>query len=316
MGVNGVVALLIALALPAFSLCAVAAADADRVSSDGSTRAAGSGLVGLGDPAAPPNHGIDPPLPQLEEASASGGGIFDAPKRDPYCVGQAGAPQLRIVYAAIPGGDPVRSATKKIRGAVRHMNGMIHRAGKRSSGGRVSADLRIACNRHGRPEVTTIGASRNLTFSSLVSLSRSLELIRLNTKYLIFYGEDTANGCGVAQLQTDDSAGPSNLSNNVLPMYGMVWRRCWDGGAPLHETAHLMGAVQSSAPRSTSLGHCNDGLDILCYNDGGLRASQRKVCRGYQLDCRYNDFFDAAPRGYLASHWNLAMPMNRYLRFR
>jgi hypothetical protein len=312
MGVKRVPALIVALALPAVALCAVTGATADPGPPSGSTQT----LAAVGDPAAPPNHGVDPLLPQLETASVDGGGIFEARKRDPHCVGRAGAPQLRIVYAAIPGGDSVKSATRQIRSAVRHMNGMIRRAARKSSGGRVSADLRVACDGRGRPAVITIGASRNLTFASLVSLARSLELLRLSTKYLIFYGENTANGCGVAQLQPDDRAVSGNLSNNLLPMYGMVWHRCWDGGAPLHETAHLMGAVQDSAPHSTSLGHCNDGLDILCYDDGGLRARQHKVCRGYQLDCRYNDFFDARPKGYLASHWNMASRLNRYLQFR
>ena len=316
MGVEKIPALRVALVLPAMALCLATAAyghEPSRSASPAANRLALTGLS-LGDGTELQTHGLDPIVPPL--AAGGNSGIFDAPGRDPFCVGSAGEPQLRIVYAAIPGGDPVKSSKRKIRAAVRHMNGMIRKSARRSSGGRVTADLRVACDRRHRTAVTTIGASRNLTFASLVSLVRVLELLRLNTKYLIFYGETAANGCGVAQLMPDDRAVASNLSNNLLPMYGMVWRRCWDGGAPLHETAHLMGAVQGSAPHSTGLGHCYDGLDILCYDDGGLRARQRKVCKAYRFDCGYNDFFDAAPKGYLATHWNLASPLNRYLRLR
>ena len=257
-------------------------------------------------------HGMDPVVRPLSR----GLGILDAPKRDPVCASSALEPQLRIVYAALPGTtDPARDL-RVIRRAVRRMDGIIRKAGRKYSKRRDKIDLRVACDSAGRIGVIQIGASKRLDFNGIVSLLRILNLIQLNSKFLIFYGDRGASGCGIGQVWPDDRLAANNAHNNLLPMYATVWRQCWDGIAPLHELSHMMGAVQLSAPHATGKWHCYDGFDVMCYDDLGLNPPGRGPCRAWQYDCGHDDFFDPRPRGYLAGHWNLASRLNRYLVFR
>jgi hypothetical protein len=83
----------------------------------------------------------------------------------------------------------------------------------------------------------------------------------------------------------------------------------------LHEALHTLGAVQPGAPHATSGGHCWDGGDVMCYNDGtsGSGNFSYDFCGQvggeiYQpLDCHKDDYFSPAPPAgsYLASHWNV-----------
>ena len=257
-------------------------------------------------------HGLDP----IAKPLRGGMGIVDAPKRRPVCATSAVEPQLRIVYAALPGTTEPARDLRTIRGAVRRMNGIVRAAGRRYSNGRERIDLRVACTGSKRIAVTRIGASGSLDFNGIVSLLRILSLAQVNTKFLIFYGDRAPTGCGIGQIWPDDRAVASNAHNNASPMYALVWRRCWDGTAPLHELSHMLGAVQLSAPHTTGKWHCSDGLDVMCYDDLGITATQRGVCSAWQYDCRHNDYFDPTPKGYLASHWNVASKLNSYLVFR
>jgi hypothetical protein len=90
----------------------------------------------------------------------------------------------------------------------------------------------------------------------------------------------------------------------------------------LHELSHNLGAVQLSAPHSSGAGHCNDGYDLMCYEDGGpgtlfvdpncdgfLSAPSDPYGSTLQAwDCNKDDYFNPspAPGSYLDTHWNLA----------
>jgi hypothetical protein len=86
----------------------------------------------------------------------------------------------------------------------------------------------------------------------------------------------------------------------------------------LHEITHTLGAVFGSAPHSTGNGHCTDGSDVMCYDDGGPNAGgySSAVCpalTGAQAgmtqtyDCGRDDYFNPSPDAgsYLATHWNV-----------
>ncbi|GMA87322.1 hypothetical protein GCM10025868_25720 [Angustibacter aerolatus] len=79
---------------------------------------------------------------------------------------------------------------------------------------------------------------------------------------------------------------------------------------PAHELMHNLGAVQASAPHSTTEGHCTDEYDVMCYVDGGLNprtgntATTTTVCKGTAanpraddalFDCRHDDYFNLFP---------------------
>lgn len=257
-------------------------------------------------------HGVDPPVAPLEVGAEAS--LLRSRSRRPRCA-RPGEPQLRVVYAESDK-NPVRKAKRRIRTVVKRMNGMISAAGRRASKGRERIDLRVACSKKGRIAVAQMRADEGLDFAGLVITARRMGFHAENSKYMIFYGGSDDDSCGIGQLMPDDRPGVENANNNTHPMYASVWRQCWSGGAPLHEVTHMMGGVQSSAPSSTGAAHCNDGLDVMCYADGGPRSQQRRVCRDVRYDCNGNDYFDPTPRGYLANHWNVGHPMNLYLEFR
>jgi hypothetical protein len=73
----------------------------------------------------------------------------------------------------------------------------------------------------------------------------------------------------------------------------------------LHELLHTMGAVQDDVPTSSGAGHCNDGIDVMCYDDGGARsdyvdtacpaATAPVTPEDEQLDCNADTYFHPAP---------------------
>jgi hypothetical protein len=126
------------------------------------------------------------------------------------------------------------------------------------------------------------------------------------------YGGD--NIAGIAEMYNDTRKAAYNY-NNVYPLWAMVWG---DGGASfssshrttlLHEISHTLGAVQTNAPHATNYGHCSEQADVMCYNDGGLKAGQSMVtnCPTTQYDCNADDYFNPAPAAgsYLATYWNV-----------
>jgi hypothetical protein len=129
---------------------------------------------------------------------------------------------------------------------------------------------------------------------------------------------------GQSTIEQDDSASGANLINGSYE-YSINYGFAGSGsGAQVfaHENGHAMGAVQLSAPHSTGRWHCTDGLDVMCYNDGGPNGSQyaSTTCGAAPngtlfFDCGFNDYFNPGPAAgsYLDTHWNLASPNNHWV---
>jgi hypothetical protein len=98
----------------------------------------------------------------------------------------------------------------------------------------------------------------------------------------------------------------------------------WQPTMVLHEMSHNMGAVQWSAPHTSSpssspsytYSHCWDGYDVMCYRDGPSMAREyvttecAQVGSGWMyqpFDCHQDDYFNPLPASgsYLATHWNI-----------
>lgn len=140
---------------------------------------------------------------------------------------------------------------------------------------------------------------------------------RPDRKYLVWM--DSTVLCGIANFFLDDRPEQTNANNGVPQARGSVARvdsGCWGLGSrgqsvEAHELIHTLGAVMPSAPNSTSLGHCTDDSDRMCYEDGSPLIRVRTVCPSADealLDCGNDDYFHTAPPSgsYLASHWNTA----------
>ncbi len=146
-------------------------------------------------------------------------------------------------------------------------------------------------------------------------------------KGLIFTDDPSSPGnlCGIAEWQVDESTSASN-KNNSGAMLARVFKDCWapTGAIDLaaevgaHELSHTLGAVGNTAPNSSyrtgGQAHCTDGIDLMCYDDGG--GTPRAVCDDVfppMLDCNKDDYFNPNPPSgsYLATHWNTAS--NKFL---
>ena len=140
----------------------------------------------------------------------------------------------------------------------------------------------------------------------------------------LIFTDDGESGCsgiaGIAEWQDDESTSSSNLSNRG-GMMARVFGWCWSpvgyidvsSEVGAHELSHTLGAVGDTAPHSSARtggrSHCTDGIDLMCYNDGG--GEPHLVCADAYpptLDCNKDDYFNPNPPAgsYLATHWNPA----------
>lgn len=114
--------------------------------------------------------------------------------------------------------------------------------------------------------------------------------------------------------------------------YGTAGPDAPQAASLLHELSHTMGAVQDEVPTSSGAGHCTDGLDVMCYDDDGSRASGyvETACPGttapgattppptdLRFDCNGDTYFHPAPPlgNPLAgsSVWQLGLTANETL---
>lgn len=94
--------------------------------------------------------------------------------------------------------------------------------------------------------------------------------------------------------------------------FGFVW-------VDAHELVHALGAVAPGAPHASGNGHCWDGRDLMCYDDGGVAWRKAVVCNRpedrYRLDCGDDDYFAVQPRrgSWLARNPGANVANSRFL---
>lgn len=238
------------------------------------------------------------------------------------CVTTVVQHSLRVLYVR-PFDKPDQSAAKipQIRALVEQANGLLR--AEAAAYGEI-ADLRVYCDASGAISVNAVPlptASASDSFSTIVGDLRKIGYNGNTQKYWVFYDDTVACACaGQANLFADDRLVLDNKNNgppggSMTTTFGISYG-VLDAGVAFHEILHTMGAVQRSAPHSTSANHCTDGLDVLCYADGG--AYDPGVCTDRtHLDCNGDDYFhpNAPPGSYLGTRWNLGSHLVRFMRF-
>jgi len=212
------------------------------------------------------------------------------------------APVREVILQAVAGADWLIAQGAKATGGVRHVR--WHTPG---------------CQLAIKPVRVPAGP---VTLSSVVdALANGGHLNRVGPadKVLVVLRTRSQGsfGCaGYGSLSYDDRPGPDNTNNTTrgfafVHCFGEVSRFSWTPTETLaHELLHTLGAVNTSAPNTTTYGHCTDESDVMCYVDGpGVRM--RNVCKvtiPQQVDCRKDDYFHTSPRAgsYLDTHWNVA----------
>lgn len=253
-------------------------------------------------------HGPDP----VPAAGEVGFGP-DAEQRPPLC---AHAPHIHVLYG-FPSGAPALTAEghESIRAAVRRMNAVLQADAMET--GEVAASYRVKCDLAGEIEIGTFqgpatGGVYATDYDAIVEAARGAGFTQEKTNHLIFYDAPSTSACGVANMAEDDRLSADN-ENLPGPNYGVVFQGCWDGRTPMHENGHNMGAVQRLAPMSDLLGHCLEGLDVMCYTSEIVTLCTDRV----HFDCGHDTYFHAKPPegSWLATHWNIGSRLNHYLAF-
>lgn len=148
----------------------------------------------------------------------------------------------------------------------------------------------------------------------------------------VLYRRSTLLGQGVRSSDPLVSQTARNVSNNPPRSTLSVQYGTSSDGIPdpplatsmLHELTHAMGAVQDEVPTATDAGHCTDGLDVMCYDDGGPRGTYDPTrCpdpdppadpADERYDCNGDTYFHPAPPSgsplARPAVWQLGLPAN------
>lgn len=249
--------------------------------------------------------------------------------------------------------------TPELREWFKSADGIVSEEAKRFN---VKADFKVACDKGEASVVEAVlpntsdyylrsSDTRGVLTADLTSLGYN----KKNEKYIVYY-DGRASGCRIGGAEapcvsqqsekgSDDRLTSDNVYNSgpdfaflyavddaVIQQY---FGTSYEMLAPiliLHEYAHTLGAVQSSAPHATKKEllskqkHCTDaqtigkgGTDVMCKSDGEGEVFGN-ACPGlfpFRFDCNNDDYFNPKPEAgsYLATHWNLGSPLNRFIRF-
>ncbi len=274
-------------------------------------------------------HGLDaPPTGASAFAPTSQTAVNGASASDVSCVG-ADAPQYVLVYAR-PGNVASRYTTiaPLLRTEIYKLSAFID-SESRSIDPSAGRRLPVRCEA-GAPVVldATLPAlsSGTANFGAIVDalVAQGYEYNGDKTgkqRYIIYYDAPSPSGAaGTGHVFTTDASAGATNQNNKGGLYAVEYRFDQGGGVPhwevlIHEVLHTMGGVVQAAPHSTSAGHCTDGQDVMCYDDGSGSGYTSGACATKVLDCNRDDYFNPAPAAgsFLATSWNAAATYNSWL---
>jgi pre-peptidase len=237
------------------------------------------------------------------------------PERAPACA----TDYYQHVLYARPAAASDRYATVKaqIQASMRRVNAVLNEASLAS--GNTTGDYKVLCDGSGQIAVGQFTNAASSSLTDIINAATAAGFNKPNVNYSIFYdGSGPSGTCGIGTLYWDERL-TSNNYNNLGGGFATSYAGCWEM-IPMHENGHNMGAVQFYAPNGTGSGaHCQDEQDVMCYADGGSRFTGliQRCTDEVKFDCGYDDYFDSAPETgeYLANHWNLGSPLNRFIKF-
>jgi hypothetical protein len=275
---------------------------------------------------APPGHDVRRRRPLSELAAASGAegtaaAKGDAPSAPCFGDGVSGN-RVQAVYAyPADGADDYGSVRPLIRQWAAIVDQVYNDSAAETGGIR---HVRFVTDADCQVDVVKVPLSSEgvASFGGTANDLAAQGHNRADRKYLVWV--DAYVLCGMAEIRSDDRGTADNVHNGYFPMMARVDRGCWgfpERSVEAHELAHTLGAVQPGAPNATSIGHCVDESDLMCYDDDGVVDGTVETPSGPRplvshcsasherlFDCKHDDYFhtDPPPSSYLAKHWNIA----------
>lgn len=287
--------------------------------------------------------------PDAKAGSRGGARVVGAfgDQRDPVCA----TDNYQHLLYAYPAGGTNASATAipAIRTVFKQLNNFLYETSLATSGSTIGSDYKVKCNANNEIQVDTFTVpAGQVGFQQVASAAASAGFSDQAVDYSIFFDSPASQSCGVGSFYGDERLIANNLNNNPTGVgsgyavtYGGPSRfgtnnDCWQTTTPMHENGHNQGAVQGvdpaspnnpdgsamvGSPNNTGDGsHCTDGLDVMCYADGGSNESCGDflcsgTCTVEEWDCGNDDYFDALPESgeYLETHWNIGSDLNRFI---
>ena len=267
-------------------------------------------------------------------ATINRGSLEGLPARDWPCLGTGtdGA-RVRLIYV-YTSGKTNRLPDKRAGFAAiaRRTNNIMYASGLESGNAHQirfatsSGDPGCGINISAEPISATVMNKNPLdAYYDIQTILKGRGYNDVNRKYLIWV--DTYAAIGLGGTLPDTNPSQANINNTQSgtfttphgstlswnsPVFAMVWNGAWNYGEP-HELMHSLGAVQDTAPYTTSEFHCRDNRDIMCYNDGGDTANPQiapclRDIDWWRYDCRHDTYYSGAnpTSGWLSNHWNTA----------
>lgn len=265
-------------------------------------------------------HGPDPVCAECEEPLLAQGSTT------PHCVSGASTEyNVVVIYArAFDDLDRYGSMAGTIRNLVGSANAMVDDAAI-ATGDRLA--IRVKCT-GGIVDVANevLPTSRaSATYATVIDDLENKGYTNGRKKHWVYYDDASACGCaGIGHRYVDESDSVSNLNNgNGQAMFAISFDSA-STRTMLHELGHNLGAVQNGAPRTSGAGHCTDGRDTMCYDDGGPNSgacqpdfSCSGVCAVEVFDCNKDTYCHANPPvgSYLDTHWQACHRQTRFLQY-
>jgi hypothetical protein len=275
-----------------------------------------------------------PPDPTEDE-----GDVEDAGTGPPYlCAYGPKGRAIRVLYAGPKGAAGLTDSTlARIRRVMIAANNKLYDEAVTSGGRSKPARFRFDCDKQYDIGVFPYELDDG-DFVETIKRAKLAGHTNRAFKYVIFSEFPDDDACGEANQYPDDRLSRDNLANRGAfnetvegprvfeGTYAILYGRfCWQTDIAMHENAHTMGAVEDPAPHATGRGHCNDGWDVMCYDDREEEEQpytyRTDDCplgpRGTRYDCNYDTYFDTDPEKgeWLDRHWNLGHEFNTALSF-
>lgn len=260
----------------------------------------------------------------------AGGAATKLPESELEPVCRTNGHRIVVVYThRLTQTAPTPTAT--LRSVIRRMNWKIADQSNLSSSGSRIVRMVVDCDEGGNISVYNVATSSDSPQVIRAAVEEQLfgdpNGPELGLRYLLF---DTEVGNFAGLLK--DSAKSTDSTQTSFTLDAFVWQGSAEKQTSIHELFHTFGATQSQATVQAPFsgypsGHCIDGIDVMCYYDGGTyqgetfsetrcpEAEGYATPTGLPIDCGNDTYFDAAPLSdsWLAENWNVAGPENPFL---